>query len=122
MQLQMPWFKPAAWGVVIGAIGTMIIGFSWLGWTLGSTAERMAVERTDSAVIVALTPSCVARFMQQPGAAAKLTEFQKIESWRQREFIEAVDGLLPEAAKRLTRESRPRVPRSWQRPKRNSRH
>ena len=40
-------------------------------------------------LIVALTPSCVARFMQQPGAAAKLTEFQKIESWRQREFIEA---------------------------------
>src|SRR5437870_2656793 len=88
MQLRVPWFKPAAWGVVIGAIGIMIIGFSWLGWTLGSTAERMAVERTNSAVIVALTPSCVARFMQQPGAAAKLTEFQKIESWKQREFIE----------------------------------
>jgi hypothetical protein len=67
----------------------MIIGFSLLGWTLGSTAERMAAERTNTAVIVALTPACVARFMQQPGAAAKLTEFQKIESWRQREFIEA---------------------------------
>jgi len=40
-------------------------------------------------VIVALTPSCVARFMQQPSAATKLAEFQKIDSWRQREFIEA---------------------------------
>jgi len=89
MKMQAPWFKPAAWGVVVGVIGTMIVGFSWLGWTLGSTAERMAAERTNSAVIVALTPSCVARFMQQPGAAAKLTEFQKIESWKQREFIEA---------------------------------
>ena len=88
MQLQVPWFKPAAWGVVVGAVGTMIIGFSWLGWTLGSTAERMAVERSNSAVIVALTPSCVARFMQQPNAPAKLAEFQKIESWKQREFIE----------------------------------
>src|SRR5437588_11529333 len=95
MQLQMPWFKPAAWGVVIGAIGTMIIGFSWLGWTLGSTAERMAVERTNSAVIVALTPSCVATFMQQPGAAAKLTEVQKIEGCREREFIEAGGGGTP---------------------------
>lgn len=88
MQLQVPWFKPAAWGVVVGAVGTMIIGFSWLGWTLGSTAERMAAERSNSAVIGALTPACVARFMQQPNAAAKLVEFQKIESWKQREFIE----------------------------------
>ena len=89
MQLQVPWLKPAAWGVVVGVVATMIIGFSWLGWTLGSTAERMAAERTNAAVVVALTPSCVARFMQQAGAAAKLTEFQKIDSWRQREFIEA---------------------------------
>jgi len=88
MQPKVPWFKPAAWGVVVGAVGSMIIGFSWLGWTLGGTAERMAVERSNSAVIVALTPSCVARFMQQPNAPAKLAEFQKIESWKQREFIE----------------------------------
>jgi hypothetical protein len=89
MQLQVPWLKPGAWGVIVGAVGTMIIGFSWLGWTLGSTAERMAVERTNSAVVVALTPSCVAKFMQQPSAAAKLAEFQQIDSWKQREFIEA---------------------------------
>jgi len=89
MQMQIPWFRPAAWGVVVGAIGTMIIGFSWLGWTLGSTAERMALERTNSAVVVALTPSCVASFMGQPSASSKLAEFQKIESWKQREFIEA---------------------------------
>src|SRR6266550_4378688 len=49
MQLQVPWFKPAAWGVVVGVVATMIGGFSWLGWTLGSTAERMAVERTSAA-------------------------------------------------------------------------
>jgi hypothetical protein len=56
MQMQVPWFKPAAWGVVVGAIGTMIVGFSWLGWTLDSTAERMATERTSAALVVALTP------------------------------------------------------------------
>src|SRR5262249_47686360 len=89
MKLQAPWFKPAAWGVVVGAIGTMIIGFSGLVWTPGSKAGRMAVERPNAAVVVALTPACVAKFMQQPGAATKLAEFQKIESWRQREFIEA---------------------------------
>jgi hypothetical protein len=109
MQLHIPWFKPAAWGVVGGAVGTMIIGFSWLGWTLGSTAERMAVERTNSAVVAALTPSCVARFMRQPDAAVKLATFQKIDSWKQREFIETVVGPLHEGIRRLTRESRLQV-------------
>jgi hypothetical protein len=99
MQLQVPWFKPAAWGVVVGAVGIMIIGFSWLGWTLGSTAERMAAERASSAVITALTPSCVASFMQQPSATAKLGEFQKVESWKQREFIEAGGWATPQGGK-----------------------
>ena len=49
MKVQAPWVKPAAWGVVVGAIGTMILGFSQLGWTLGGTAERLAVERTNAA-------------------------------------------------------------------------
>jgi hypothetical protein len=89
MQLQTDWLKPYLWGAVIGSVGTMIVGFSWLGWTLGGTAERMAVERTNSAVVAALTPSCVANFMRQPSAAAKLVEFQKIDTWKQREFIEA---------------------------------
>ena len=88
MQAQAPWLKPAIWGVVSGGVVTMIVGFSWLGWTLGGTAERMAVERADAAVIVALTPSCVARFMQQPNAAVKLAEFQRIDSWKQQQFIE----------------------------------
>jgi hypothetical protein len=99
MKLHLPWFKPAAWGAVVGAVVTMFVGFSWLGWTLGSTAERMAAERTNAAVVVALTPACVTRFMQQPGAAAKLAEFQKIESWKQREFIEAGGWATPRGDK-----------------------
>jgi hypothetical protein len=89
MQLKAPWIKPAVWGFVIGAVATMIIGFTQMGWVLGTTAERMAAERANSATVVALTPGCVARFMQQPNAAAKLAEFQKIDSWKQREFVEA---------------------------------
>ena len=79
MQLQAPWLKPVVWGVVVGAVATMIVGFSWMGWVLATTAERMAVERANAAVIVALTPACVASFMQQPHAATKLAEFRKIE-------------------------------------------
>ena len=99
MQLQAPWLKPALWGVVVGAIGIMIVGFYWMGWVLGSTAERMAVERSNSAVIVALTPSCVASFMQQPNAATKLAEFRKIDSWRQRQFVEEGGWATPRGDK-----------------------
>jgi hypothetical protein len=88
MQLQVPWLKQAVWGVIVGSVGTMIVGFSWMGWVLGGTAERMAVDRSNSAVIVALTPTCVARFMQQPNAALKLAEFRKIDPWRQAQFVE----------------------------------
>ncbi len=51
--------------------------------------------------MVALTPACVTRFMQQPGAAAKLAAFQKIESWRQREFIEAGGWATPQGDRAL---------------------
>lgn len=99
MQLQAPWLKPAVWGVIGGAVATMIVGFSWMGWVLGGTAERMALERANSAVIVALTPACVASFMQQPTAAAKLAEFQKMDSWKQRQFVEEGGWATPRGDK-----------------------
>jgi creatinine amidohydrolase/Fe(II)-dependent formamide hydrolase-like protein len=99
MPLQVPWLKPAVWGVVIGAVATMIVGFSWAGWVLGGTAERMAAERASTAVIVALTPACVASFMQQANAPKKLAEFQKVDSWKQREFVEAGGWATPRGDK-----------------------
>ncbi len=84
-----PEIKPAVWGAVGGAVIMSIVGFWALGWTLGSTAERIASSRAQTAVIEALTPVCVARFEAQADAAAKLTELKKISmSWDQRSFIE----------------------------------
>jgi hypothetical protein len=82
------WLKPGIWGFVIGAIGIMIIGFSWWGWVLGSTAERMASDRAAGAVTATLVPICVEKFMGQADAAAKLAEFQRSASWQQSQFIE----------------------------------
>ena|ERR1700675_1564538 len=94
------WLKPAIWGVVLGSVATMIVGFSWGGWTTGGTAERMASERSNSTLVVALTPSCVASFMQQPGAPAKLAAFKKIDSsWEQRQFIEKSGWATPDGVK-----------------------
>jgi hypothetical protein len=80
--------KPIFWGAALGAVVTMIVGFSWLGWVLGATADRMARERTDAAVVTVMTPGCVARFMAQPKASQKLAELRLADSWKQREVIE----------------------------------
>ena len=83
-----PSLKPGIWGAVIGAIGISVIGFSSFGWTLGSTAERMAKERAQIAVVGVLAPICVEKFQHQVDASAKLVEFNKVSSWDRRSIIE----------------------------------
>jgi len=89
MPVRVPtWFKPAFWGAVVGIVVIWILGFTWWGWVLGSTAERLAKERADAAVVSLLTPICIERFMQQPDAMTKLTELQKTSAWQQSQFVE----------------------------------
>ena len=83
-----PGVKPAVWGAVAGAIALAVVGFSSLGWTLGSTAEKMATQRAEAAVVAALAPICVEKFQQQADAAAKFVEFNKVSSWNRRSLIE----------------------------------
>jgi hypothetical protein len=83
-----PSLKPALWGAVAGAVAISVIGFSSMGWTLGSTADRMAADRAESAVVSVLAPICVEKFQQQANSAAKLIEFKKAASWDQRALIE----------------------------------
>ena len=45
------------WSCVASAVVTMIVGFSWGGWTLGSTVEKVAMERADSTVVAVLAPN-----------------------------------------------------------------
>jgi hypothetical protein len=82
------WVKPGVWGGMIGAVAMMIVGFAWWGWTLSSTAESMAKERADAAVVALLTPLCVESFLKQPDAMTKLAEFQRITSWQQSQVVE----------------------------------
>ena len=83
-----PSLKPALWGAAAGAVAISVIGFSSMGWTLGSTADRMAADRAESAVVSVLAPICVEKFQQQANSAAKLIEFKKAASWDQRALIE----------------------------------
>jgi hypothetical protein len=77
-----PGCKPAMWGAMGGAAAIMILGFNWFGWTLGSSAEKMANTRADTAV-------CVDKFEHQTNASEKLAELKKISSsWDRRSLIE----------------------------------
>jgi hypothetical protein len=76
-------------GIAVGAIATMVVGFYWGGWVTGGTANKLAEQRADSAVVTVLTPICVEKFRQNGDAMANLAALKLITSnWEQRSFIE----------------------------------
>ncbi|MBP1713530.1 MAG: hypothetical protein H6Q42_1733 [Deltaproteobacteria bacterium] len=72
------------WGLVIGAIIIVTIGFAWGGWTTQSSAQKM----TDEAVLASQAAICVAQFVKQPNHEVRLKELEKIDYWKRSEFIE----------------------------------
>jgi hypothetical protein len=76
-------------GIAVGAIASMVIGFSWGGWMTTGTANKIAAERADTAVVAALTPICVEKFLQNSDAKANLAVLQKISSsWEQGDYLQ----------------------------------
>jgi hypothetical protein len=76
-------------GAAAGAVAATVVGFNWGGWTLGSTVEKVAKERADSAVVAVLAPICVDQFRQASNASANLAELNKFSyAWDRDAFIE----------------------------------
>jgi hypothetical protein len=76
--------KYGAWGLVFGAVISMIIGFVWGGWkTVGMTKTI-----TDKAVLASHAAICVGQFVQDSHYVEKLTEFGKLSVWPRADFIE----------------------------------
>ena len=75
-------------GAAFGAAATIIIGFGWGGWTLGSTAKTLADNAATSAVVAAMAPICVDQFQRSADAGNNLTELKKIGTWEQAAFVE----------------------------------
>jgi hypothetical protein len=81
-------FKPVAWGFVAGSVITMILGFSWGGWTTSGTAERMAADRSATAVTAALVPVCLEKSKADPAATKKLVALRALSSsYEQRDAV-----------------------------------
>jgi hypothetical protein len=76
--------KYGVWGLIVGAVITMIIGFAWGGWTTGGTTKTI----TEEAVLATQAAICVAQFMKQPNHEEKLKEFEEVKSWERAKFIE----------------------------------
>jgi hypothetical protein len=76
--------KFGIWGLICGAIITMVVGFAWGGWSTAATSQKMS----DEAVVASQAAICVAQFMKQPDHREKLKEVEKLNSWTRAEYIE----------------------------------
>ena len=76
--------KYGVWGVIVGAVIAMIIGFAWGGWTTSSTTKKMSEE----AVLASQSAICVAQFIKAPNYEEKLKELEELSTWKRAEFIE----------------------------------
>jgi hypothetical protein len=75
-------------GAFAGFLATVIIGFGWGGWTLGSTAKENAAKSAAAAVVAVLAPLCVDKFRRAADAPALMAELKKTSSWQQDMYIE----------------------------------
>jgi hypothetical protein len=75
--------KFLAWGIGIGIIGCLILGFAAFGWVTGGTAQ----ERIDEAVLPLAAEICVSKFKADSDFEKHLAALKKEESWRRDGYI-----------------------------------
>jgi hypothetical protein len=75
-------------GALFGAVATMIVGFNWGGWTLGSTADKRVNEAAQLGIVRVLAPICVDKFQRSADAGSNLEALRKTDSWKRDEMIE----------------------------------
>lgn len=79
--------SPFLWGVAAGAVALAIVGFNWGGWVTGKSAEKLAEQRAEAAVVAALTPICVKQFQESDNATANLAALKAVNSWKQSDYV-----------------------------------
>ena len=64
-------------GAFAGFVATVVIGFGWGGWTLGSTAKQLADKNAGAAVVAVLAPMCADKFRHGADATANMARTEK---------------------------------------------
>ncbi len=72
--------KTGVSGAIIGAIVLAKIGFAWGGWVTGGTAQKMAEEMAEDAVVGRLARICVEQYYQDSERDQKLEELKNERS------------------------------------------
>jgi alpha/beta superfamily hydrolase len=75
-------------GAVIGAIATIVVGFAWGGWVLGSTAQTQVSDAEQASIVRVLAPICADRFQHAADVNANLKALNAAEAWTRDEMIE----------------------------------
>ena len=80
--------KQGLWGAAGGAVVLAVIGFTWGGWVTGGTAQKMAEEMAENAVVDRLAPICVEQFNQDSEKVQKLKELKETDTWQRDDYVE----------------------------------
>ncbi len=76
------------WACIGTMVATMIVGFSWGGWTTGGKARYAAEGMASDAVAKRLAPICVVRFKADPNREQKLKELNEVSSYGRGEYVQ----------------------------------
>ena len=79
--------KSFFWNAIVGAILISIVGFSWLGWVLESTAQLEATQSAEKSVNDRLAKICVYQFGKDPEKDLKLGELKGRSSWNRGDYL-----------------------------------
>src|ERR1700687_4443688 len=75
-------------GAAAGVVATLVVGFGWGGWMLGSTAKTLADSTGHSGGVAAIAPICADQFQRSADAANNLTALKKTNTWEQAAYVE----------------------------------
>ena len=82
--------KPLIWGIVVGAIGLLIVIF-WTGWVVTSTtAEDKGKQMAKETVLENLVPICVAQYLKDPNKVERFAELKEKSYWQRDDYVEKI--------------------------------
>ena len=76
------------WSCAACVAATMVVGFTWGGWTTGRTAHAMADEAALSSRNELAAAVCVDRFKAAGDAPAQLVALKALGGWDRGSFVE----------------------------------
>ena len=87
-------------GAAVGVVASMVIGFSWGGWMTGGTANKLAADQADTAVMRLYAGLCGESPAEQRCESESGNPKKISTNWEQGEYLEKggsarPPGLLP---------------------------